>query len=394
MKGKSQKSVDNVNNKRQKINHESTLKKSLNKERKLSNHSGLQNNFFEWKIMSEGFEDETFYNDELSYEDKEDKDESKDEEEDNETIVCLKSGNILKKKFECNIANDLQSGEIFYISTSAQLFSFDEKTAIELAVCGGNIYAMLLGEEQPYYLVGQGEKSFYYYRLSSKVNIFEQAEGESIFRFNKPVSRFISSLVISYFLGDNDISNVVLVKKDDQFLVVRIDPEFCFSSYFFNTEYNNQSSILAELNFLLKLNDKNCSNKKQLQYFLSHQKEIDFFQSCFNDHKLLSTDNCLKLLSSPLKKQELLLALNKIVATPFQDFEKIIDNTLSDNTVSKKLKKTLAKRLDFFKKANEQIQKQQIFSESKSGSNQQFFQPIQEAPLKKAESFDQRFSRK
>ncbi|WP_112854896.1 hypothetical protein [Legionella feeleii] len=58
------------------------------------------------------------------------------------------------------------------------------------------------------------------------------AQEKEIFGLNKPIVDLITSLIISYFLGDFDISNIGVVQGNNNALqVVRFDPEFCFSSY-------------------------------------------------------------------------------------------------------------------------------------------------------------------
>ncbi|MDR3504177.1 MAG: hypothetical protein P4L79_16535 [Legionella sp.] len=289
-----------------------------------------------------------------------------DDETDHESITIQirgPNGDLHELQKELNKAKD-STGTIFFVSKIGYESEVKPQTKAELEVCGGCIYALLMGEGQPSYFMGQDDKGSYY-RLSSKVNF--EAEGLDIFNFKQPISRFIFSLVISYFLGDNDISNVGVVKKDNQLLVVRIDPECCFSNYFLQSNHNQLDKVLAELGFLDKLNTENASNKDHLGLFLEKEHNVEFFRSCFN-HKLLTNQESLNLLSSPAKNKELREALNKIIGTPIEDYEKIIDKTVSDPNKRVEVKNALKNRLKIFEEAWNHIQKEkeEHFLESKN----------------------------
>lgn len=244
-------------------------------------------------------------------------------------------------------------GQLLYKEKSWHAHSL--KTSVELAVCGGNIYALLMGDGQPEYFIGKGEVDedldddieTTYYRVSSKINFL--AEGEDIFSLNKSVKGLIFSLMISYFLGDPDVSNVVGVEEDECLLVRRLDPELCFSSYFTAENHNNYDSVLTELKFLYRLNaDNEELTKKELQDLIE-KNGVAFFKECFMT-KLLMHPACLKTLSSKARTDEILSALQKITQTSFSQYESIIDQSISNENIRLQLKNTLKKRLDIFSK--------------------------------------------
>ncbi len=278
----------------------------------------------------------------------EEESDSDDETDDESTTIIMNGpyGEPHELQKEYNKAKDLR-GEVFFISTIGYESGIKPKIKAELEVCGGNLYALLMGESQPNYFVGQDNNEAYY-RLSSPVNF--AAEGEDIFKFHQPINRFIFSLVISYFLGDNDISNIGVVKRDQQLLVVRIDPECCFSDFFLHPFHNQLEQVLAELNFLNQLNIDNTANKDVLGQFLEKEKNVEFFRSCFN-HKLLINKASLELLSSSAKNIELEDALNTIIKTPIGDYEEIIDRTISDLNKRDEIKKALINRVKIFTEA-------------------------------------------
>ncbi|MCL9685553.1 hypothetical protein [Legionella maioricensis] len=249
-------------------------------------------------------------------------------------------------------------GELFYNRTEWHAHSL--KTTIELTVCGGNFYALLMGEGQPEYFVGKGEVDEdleddvepIYYRMSSKIDFL--AEGEDIFSLNKPVKSLIFSLMISFFLGDPDVSNVVGVAEDEDVLIRRLDPEFCFSQYFSSESYNNYSSVLKELDFLFHLNTDNHELTADELQNRVEKSGVDFFRQCFMKKFLMHPD-CLKILNSETRTNEFLSALKKITETPFDQYENIINKSISDENIRMQLKDTLKKRLGIFSQIYQEL---------------------------------------
>lgn len=257
-------------------------------------------------------------------------------------------------------AEDTTTNKRFFVATGGGSYYNKEmwhthslKTSIELAVCGGNFYALLMGQGQPEYFVGKGgvdedlgdDLEPVYYRVGSKIEFL--AEGADIFNCNKSVKSLIFSLIISYFLGDSDVSNVVGIAEDEHLLIKRLDPEFCFSSYFSEESNNNYNSVLKELSFIFNLNTDNHELTQEEIQHLVKKNEVDFFGECFTK-TLLMHPTCLKILSSEVRTNELLSALQKITETPFTQYEKIIDQIISNETISIQLKETLKKRLEIF----------------------------------------------
>ena len=318
--------------------------------------------FSEWQLMQNEYDSNEG---DMSWESY-DTEEDSDTETDSETEIIISGDNqrTLHKGSEDLTATDPQNGEIFFVAQGGQSLLFDEKTAVELEVCGGNIYALLMGKEQPYYLVGHDQDKLHYYRVGSKIDFVKDAEGECIFQLGKSVSGFVFSLVISYFLGDDDISNVVAVDRNGRLQVVRLDPEFCFSPYFLDTTYNNQAKILEELNFLYRLNAQDCPNSGKLKELALQETGLDFFSNCFVNHKLFTNAHCLSLLTSSCKNQELLAALKKIIETPFQSYEQIVEKTITSVATCERIKEALKIRLTMFKQAYIEIQKRLITHEN------------------------------
>ncbi|CEG56258.1 hypothetical protein [Legionella fallonii] len=258
-------------------------------------------------------------------------------------------------------AEDTVTHKRFFVATGGELYYNKEKwhhhslkTSIELTACGGNFYALLMGEGQPEYFVGQGtadedldeDLEPTYYRVGSKIDFL--AEGEDIFNFQKSVKNLIFSLVISYFLGDTDISNVVVVAKDEDLLIRRLDPEFCFSRYFSTKKQNNYDSVFRELNFIFRLNTDNQElTEENIQNRIT-KDTIDFFNECFKKKTFLMHPSCLKILNSEARTDEVLSALKKITETPFSQYENIINTIISDENIRMQLKETLEKRLEIF----------------------------------------------
>ena len=222
-----------------------------------------------------------------------------------------------------------------------------------MAVCGGNFYALLMGEGQPEYFVGQGvvdedlddDLEPAYYRVGSKIDFL--AEGEDIFNSNKSVKNLIFSLVVSYFLGDPDISNVVVVAEGEDLLIRRLDPEFCFSHYFSSEGHNNFNNILKELDFIFRLNADNHELSHEEIQTLIKKQGVDFFNECFKK-TFLRHPSCLKILNSEARTSEVLSALKKITETPFYQYENIINKNISDENIRMQLTGTLKKRLETF----------------------------------------------
>ncbi len=255
----------------------------------------------------------------------------------------------------------------FFVATGGELFYNQQrwhdhslKTSIELSVCGGNIYALLMGDKQPEYFVGQGEIDEdlddgvepTYYRVSSKIDFV--AEEEDIFNLNKPVQGSIYSLLISFFLGDPDVSNVVGVAEKEDLLIRRLDPEFCFSSYVTEAKHNNYDSVLKEINFIYGLNTDNHELTEKEPQDLAKKNGIEFFRECFSK-KLLKHPGFLKILNSEVRTTELLDALSKITETPLSQYENIIDKDISDNGIRMQLKDTLKKRLEIFSTIHQEL---------------------------------------
>ena len=257
-------------------------------------------------------------------------------------------------------AEDKLTHRKFFVATGGELFynkkkwhAHSLKTSIELAVCGGNFYALLMGEGQPEYFVGQGvvdedlddDLEPAYYRVGSKIDFL--AEGEDIFNSNKSVKNLIFSLVVSYFLGDPDISNVVVVAEGEDLLIRRLDPEFCFSHYFSSEGHNNFNNILKELDFIFRLNADNHELSHEEIQTLIKKQGVDFFNECFKK-TFLRHPSCLKILNSEARTSEVLSALKKITETPFYQYENIINKNISDENIRMQLTGTLKKRLETF----------------------------------------------
>lgn len=256
---------------------------------------------------------------------------------------------------ESNEVQESRTNQRYFASSNAEMFYNGHawhrdslKTSIELSVCGGNIYALLMGRKQPLYDVGVGEDEVnpVYYRISSKVNFL--AEGEAIFTLNKTVDGLIFSLIISYFLGDYDISNVVAVEDNDGLTAVRIDPEYSFSNYCSSELYNQHGRILSELNFLLQ--HQAIHDPSDLRF----DSGVEFFKECFTHH-LLKSKSFLQLFSSDKKVSEAFLALKTIAETPFEQFADIIDKTISNQTIAEEVKKVLKSRQQLFSRCHDEL---------------------------------------
>lgn len=224
------------------------------------------------------------------------------------------------------------------------------KTSAELAVCGGKLYALLMGEAQPIYFVGvranDEDDEDNYYLISTKVDFI--AQEKEIFGLNKPIVDLITSLIISYFLGDFDISNIGVVQGNNNVLqVVRFDPEFCFSSYFIG-EHNTYEMISKELRFIFNLDlgpvpEERANRLRQIL----QRRESNFFARCFAQ-QLLWEPAFLDILSSPRRKEEIFKALDRITTTLFMQYRYIIDTTISHEKTREALKNTLTRRREIF----------------------------------------------
>ncbi|WP_019217131.1 hypothetical protein [Legionella tunisiensis] len=85
-------------------------------------------------------------------------------------------------------------------------------------------------------------------------------------------------MIISYFLGDFDISNIGVIQGDNVLQVVRFDPEFCFSSYFLG-EHNTYQAILKELRFIFDLDLGNVPEERANRlHEILQRNESNFLQ--------------------------------------------------------------------------------------------------------------------
>ncbi|WP_019217132.1 hypothetical protein [Legionella tunisiensis] len=80
---------------------------------------------------------------------------------------------------------DLVTKRRFFLSTVGEFYyngiglhADSLKTSAELAVCGGKLFALLMGKAQPIYFVGETirdeEDEYRYYLISTKVNFIAQ----------------------------------------------------------------------------------------------------------------------------------------------------------------------------------------------------------------------------
>lgn len=243
-------------------------------------------------------------------------------------------------------------GELYYNKIGWHADSL--KTSTELAVCGGRMFALLMGAAQPDYFVGETfnneEDEYNYYLISRKVYFI--AQEKEIFDLNQPIADFITSLIISFFLGDPDVSNVGVVQNNNTLQTVRFDPEFCFSSYFIDDTYQR---ILKELRFIYDLNLGDVPEQRvfKLRQILS-RGESDFFARCFTK-RLLWEPAFLEILSSPQRKQEIFKALDRISTTLLTQYQYIIDTTISNGKLREALTTTLTKRREIFSQVNGEL---------------------------------------
>lgn len=249
---------------------------------------------------------------------------------------------------------DLFTKRRFFLSTIGELHynkigwhANSLKTSAELAVCGGKLFALLMGEAQPIYFVGgRANNEDNCYLISTKIDFI--AQEKEIFGLNKPIIDLITSLIISYFLGDFDISNIGVVQgKTNVLQVVRFDPEFCFSSYFIG-EHNTYEMIARELRFIFNLDlgpvpEERANKLRQIL----QRRESNFFARCFAQ-QLLWEPGFLDILSSPRRKEEIFKALDRITTTLFMQYRYIIDTTISHEKTREALKNTLTRRREIF----------------------------------------------
>lgn len=249
-------------------------------------------------------------------------------------------------------------GELYYNRIGWHADSL--KTSAELAVCGGKLFALLMGEAQPVYFIGERardeedeEDEEKYYLISTKIDFISQEK--EIFDLNKPIIDLITSLIISYFLGDFDISNIGVVQGNNNVLqVVRFDPEFCFSSYFIG-EHNTYEMISKELRFIFDLDlgpvpEERANKLRQIL----QRGESNFFARCFTQ-RLLWEPVFLDILSSPRRKEEIFKALDRITTTLFMQYRYIIDTTISHERIREALKSTLTLRREIFSQVSGEL---------------------------------------
>lgn len=235
----------------------------------------------------------------------------------------------------------------FYITGTWHATS--QRTAIELGVSGGMLYRTYLGTQQPSYHLAEAtidDDEKVYYRLSEKV-IFD-AEGDAIFKANKPCNGFFNSLIVSLFFGDSDIGNIFV--KDGQ--IIRFDPEFCFSDYC-RSKNNEYDAIEKEINYLFNFNEAYLKQVQSLATTVKTPNNIPpFLTECFS-HTLFSLPNVQQLLLNHEKrKQEILSALAKIYLTPFDVIKATLTQYISDTNVRNSVEAEFQKRLAHFKQVS------------------------------------------
>lgn len=190
---------------------------------------------------------------------------------------------------------------------------------IESSVVGGRCYRLLLGKNQPKMHACQDIPNNKVYRLSREVIDYQPMitliDKLSQMASQKPVTGLTALVLFSYFLGDNDLNreNFGLIELDDSWQAVEIDPECCFSSFFYE---NDVSTIL---NFIEELS--------------------------------------LKVPGQLYNHNELLHALLTIINTPLSAFSDILDKSFSKKYELQKALylKTLTNRVKAFEEAAHSI---------------------------------------
>ena len=141
-----------------------------------------------------------------------------------------------------------------------QIASFyDKRFWIESAVAGGRCYRLLLGKMQPkmHACIGEAKSEFAggarSYRLSKEIIDFYTWESvdhnDARFLADKPVIGLTATFLINYFLANPDVNsgNHGIVDLGDYWQSIAIDPECCFSHFFYTDRTDDIKRFICEL---------------------------------------------------------------------------------------------------------------------------------------------------
>ena len=316
-----------------------------------------------------------------------------------ETLSASRSGKIIEFELdkEKKTAIELSTNQKYFASNKAELNWSDEKrahdklhvsqqTSIELAVAGGNILRLYLGDHQPYCYAAKASTPTsngvpLWFRLSSAVEMDQR------FYINEqwPESYIgpTAAFLISYFFGDNDFKNIGTLKKEDGDIVIRFDSEAFFGDAMLENDeveehitygcspcpedlmpkekLDNEESERSDESSEDEDEEQEDKHLEEEHPYIFGKQVPEFFTGmfaldCLNYKQMFCSKAFIDYFtSSPKRINEAWATLARIITVPLEPAFAILDQTVSDTTVREQAKRALAERKQSFTLAAEKI---------------------------------------